>query len=145
MTEFNETFFKFKGPSTKIAEYEHWIVLVRPKQATLGSLVLLANGPYTALSDLPEAALAEQAQVNKDIAHVLSTQFAYDKINYLLLMMVDPHVHYHVLPRYSSVKEIGRWTLTDSGWPGQPDLKGGSDDPDLVSLLVSQLSDAWPS
>lgn len=145
MTEFNPTFLKFKGPETQIAAYQHWSVLVRPKQCTLGALVLVANGPETRFSDLPLPVFNEQGVVIKDIEQVLSRLFDYDKINYLMLMMVDPNVHYHVLPRYSGDKTFKTWALQDSGWPGQPDLSGGSDDPGLVSALVSELRAAWPA
>ena len=32
--------------------------------------------------------------------------FDHQKINYLALMMVDPHVHFHVIPRYSGSREL---------------------------------------
>ena len=39
----NETMRKFGYPDTLIREYEHWVVLLRPAQVTLGSLVLAAK------------------------------------------------------------------------------------------------------
>lgn len=145
MTEYNPTFLKFNGPDTQIAAYDHWSVLVRPKQSTLGALVLVANGPETAFSELPSRAFTEQGAVIKDIEQVLSAQFGYDKMNYLMLMMVDPHVHYHVLPRYQRPAQFQNWILEDLGWPGQPDLSGGSSDPELVASLVKSLRAAWPA
>ena len=144
MTDYNPTFLKFKGPETQIAAYEYWSVLVRPKQSTLGALVLVANGPETEFSKLPPQAFSEQARVIKDIEQVLSGKFGYDKINYLMLMMVDPNVHYHVLPRYAEPASYESWTLEDGGWPGQPDLGGGSADADLVASLTASLKAAWP-
>ena len=38
----NVTMQKFGYPDTLIAEYDHWVVLLRPSQVTLGSLVLAA-------------------------------------------------------------------------------------------------------
>lgn len=144
MTDDNPTFLKFKGPETQIATYEYWSVLVRPKQCTLGALVLVANGSETQFSKLPSQAFTEQARVIKDIEQVLSAKFGYDKINYLMLMMVDPNVHYHVLPRYAAPARFETWTLKDGGWPGQPDLAGGSSDETLVSSLIDSLKVAWP-
>lgn len=144
MTDYNPTFLKFKGPETQIAAYEYWSVLVRPKQSTLGALVLVANGPETEFSKLPSQAFTEQALVIKDIEQVLSDMFGYDKINYLMLMMVDPNVHYHVLPRYAEPARFENWTLEDGGWPGQPDLGGGSADDALVASLTAYLKAAWP-
>src|SRR3546814_2464599 len=34
----NDTILKFGYPATLIREYEHWVVLLRPAQLTLGSL-----------------------------------------------------------------------------------------------------------
>lgn len=144
MMDYNPTFLKFKGPETQIAVYEYWSVLVRPRQCTLGALVLVANGPETQFSELPSQAFTEQARVIKDIEQVLSSQFGYDKINYLMLMMVDPNVHYHVLPRYAGPATFESWTLEDTGWPGQPVLSGGSDDTELTSSLTASLREAWP-
>lgn len=144
MTDYNPTFLKFNGPETQIAAYEYWSVLVRPKQSTLGALVLVANGPETEFSKLPPQAFSEQGHVIKDIEQVLSDMFGYDKINYLMLMMVDPNVHYHVLPRYAEAASYESWTLEDGGWPGQPDLGGGSADADLVASLTAALKAAWP-
>lgn len=144
MTDYNPTFLKFNGPETLIAAYEYWSVLVRPKQCTLGALVLIANGSETQFSKLPIQAFTEQARVIKDIEQVLSGAFGYDKINYLMLMMVDPNVHYHVIPRYAAPATFERWALEDGGWPGQPDLAGGSADGELVSSLTSALKAAWP-
>jgi diadenosine tetraphosphate (Ap4A) HIT family hydrolase len=36
--------------------------------------------------------------------------------------MVDPHVHFHVLPRYDGERTGADLTAPDAGWPGQPDL-----------------------
>jgi diadenosine tetraphosphate (Ap4A) HIT family hydrolase len=46
----------------------------------------------------------------------------YERINYLMLMMVDPHVHFHVIPRYAVAREFGTLSFPDKGWPGPPDL-----------------------
>ena len=56
----NGTMRKFGAPGTCIRQYPHWTVLLRPKQATLGALVLAAREPATALPQLSADALAEQ-------------------------------------------------------------------------------------
>jgi len=118
----NATIEKFGWPATLIAEFAHWVVLLRPTQPTLGSLVLAAKNDATAFGDLPEAAHAELKTVAATIEAALGKAVAYAKINYLMLMMVDPHVHFHVLPRYEGERSAAGVTVTDAGWPGQPDL-----------------------
>ncbi len=42
-----------------------------------------------------------------------------------MLMMVDPHVHFHVIPRYDGDRAWDGVEFADAGWPGPPDLKSG--------------------
>ena len=94
----NATIAKFGWPATLVAEFDHWVVLLRPAQPTLGSLVLAAKSDATAFGDLPGEAHAELKAVTAAIEHALRGAVNYAKINYLMLMMVDPHVHFHVIP-----------------------------------------------
>ena len=48
----NETILRFGHPATLVAEYRHWLVLLRPARPPLGSLVLAARSEATALSAL---------------------------------------------------------------------------------------------
>ena len=57
----NDTIRKFGYPATLIAEYEHWVVLLRPAQPTAGALVLAAKSDVEAFAELPPAAFAELA------------------------------------------------------------------------------------
>ena len=118
----NQTMERFGFPDTTIREYEHWIVLLREQQVTMGSLVLCSTSDATAFSDLPAAAFGEFGTVVKDAERALSTAFSYDKINYLMLMMVDPNVHFHVFPRYAGERSTGNLTIIDRGWPSAPRL-----------------------
>ena len=121
----NETMTKFGYPATLIRDYQHWVVLLRPAQVTLGSLVLAAKSEVTAFGSLPPAAHGELATITRELEATLSTEIGYDKINYLMLMMVDPNVHFHVFPRYEGVRSIDGIEIEDRGWPGPPDLKSG--------------------
>ena len=114
----NQTMTRFGYPDTLIYEYDHWVVLLREQQVTLGSLILCAKSDATAFSQLPIGAFAGVG----DIERAISEAFHYDKINYLMLMMVDPNVHFHVIPRYSAERSACGLTLTDTGWPAAPRL-----------------------
>jgi diadenosine tetraphosphate (Ap4A) HIT family hydrolase len=134
----NETIRKFGWPATLIAEFDHWLVLLRPAQPTLGSLVLAAKSDSTAFGDLPAAAHAELASVTKAMERALGSAVDYAKINYLMLMMVDPHVHFHVLPRYEGTRDAAGLMIADAGWPGQPDLGSAVklDDAQIAALVA---------
>ena len=71
---------------------------------------------------MPAAAHAELKTVTATIEAALAKAVDYGKINYLMLMMVDPHVHFHVIPRYEGSRSAAGLTICDAGWPGQPDL-----------------------
>ena len=118
----NPTIEKFGYPATLIREFSHWLVLLRPAQVTLGSLVLAAKGDATAYGDLPDQAFAEQAAAVRAIERALLAFCQYERINYLMLMMVDPNVHFHVIPRYSQPRSWDGIEFADAGWPGPPQL-----------------------
>jgi diadenosine tetraphosphate (Ap4A) HIT family hydrolase len=122
----NATIEKFGFPASLVREFEHWLVLVRPAQVTLGSLVLAAKSDATAFGRLPPEAYAELGPVTAAIETGLAAFCRYERLNYLMLMMVDPHVHFHVVPRYSDVRQWNGLSFADHGWPGPPDLKSGA-------------------
>lgn len=121
------TMTKFGFPDTMLAELDHWVILLRPQQVTLGSLVLVCREEATAFPDVSAAAFAELKKAVASIERVLAAAFAFDRINYLMLRMVDPHVHFHVLPRYAGPREHSGTTFADPAWPGPPDLKAVTD------------------
>ena len=118
----NQTILSFAYPDSLVREFEHWVVLVRPDQVTLGSLVLAAKGDATAYGDLPREAFAEQGEIVAAIERALRAFCIYEKINYLMLMMVDPNPHFHVIPRYSETRSWNLLEFPDAGWPRAPQL-----------------------
>ena len=86
----------------------------------------------------------EMGAVVSEIEHALKAAFAYDKINYLMLMMVDPNVHFHVIPRYSEPRSACGLTIPDPGWPAMPQLGQAQE---LTSVqrdaLRAQISNHW--
>ena len=140
----NDTMMKFGYPASLIRDYEHWVVLLRPAQVTLGSLILAAKSDATAFGQLPPGAHAELAAVTKDIEATLLAEIGYEKINYLMLMMIDLHVHFHVLPRYEGSKSFSGTDFTDAGWPGQPDFKSAVTlHPAQLEALRNRFSQVW--
>jgi diadenosine tetraphosphate (Ap4A) HIT family hydrolase len=137
----NPTIRKFGYPGTLVRELEHWVVLLRPAQVTLGSLVLAAKSDATAYGALPAEAFAEQAEAVRAIERVLADFCAYERINYLMLMMVDPNVHFHVIPRYSAPRSWSGIDFTDAGWPGPPQLGAAVQlEPEQMEALRAELA-----
>jgi diadenosine tetraphosphate (Ap4A) HIT family hydrolase len=142
----NATIEKFGYPATLVRDYAHWTVLLRPQQPTLGSLVLAAKSQEVALGALPPHFHAELAQVTRDLETALKVAVDYARINYLMLMMVDPHVHFHVIPRYEGMRGAEGVRIEDAGWPKLPDLGSAH----LLSetemeRLATWLKGLWPA
>jgi len=135
---------KFGAPESCIRAYQHWCVLLRPVQITLGSLVLVASEPVTAFSELSPASFAELKIVTNDLETSLKNAFSYDKLNYLMLMMVDPDVHFHIIPRYAGAKYFAENKFVDSSWPDPPDLaQFNQTDETINKLIVDCLCENW--
>ena len=142
---FNATMRKFGAPETVVRDYRHWCVLLRPKQCTLGAVILACHEPVTALPDVSEAAFQELKQVTAEMETALAGAFRFDKINYLMLMMVDPDVHFHVLPRYADSRDFAGRAFADAGWPGPPELgQVTSTDAALNREIVQRIQACWP-
>jgi diadenosine tetraphosphate (Ap4A) HIT family hydrolase len=141
----NETIRRFGYPATLIAEYPHWLVLLRPAQPTLGSLVLAAKSDALSFSGLPTEAFVDLAHAVAAIEAALQAKVRYAKINYLMLMMVDPHVHFHVIPRYDGERQAAGLSIADTGWPKLPVLGDAVElDQGQIEALVEWLKEDWP-
>jgi diadenosine tetraphosphate (Ap4A) HIT family hydrolase len=142
----NDTIRRFGYPATLVAEYDHWVVLLRPAQPTLGSLVLAAKSDATAFADLEPAAYADLANVSRDIETALRAAVDHTKLNYLMLMMVDPHVHAHVIPRYEGSRSFEGRAFPDAGWPKLPALGEAVDlDTAGIATVSAWLKGFWPA
>ena len=136
----NATIAKFGYPATRVAETTHWMILLRPQAVTLGSLVLAAKSDATAFSDLPVESFTDLAAATDTIEAALRGFVAYDKVNYLMLMMVDPHVHLHVIPRYEGSRSFDAVNYLDAGWPGMPTLSAARAlDAETVARMIEAL------
>ena len=137
----NETAEKFGYPASLLGDYDHWLVLLRPAQVTLGSLVLVCKEEASRFGEIGPAASAELHRVSARIEGALGDAFQNDKINYLMLMMVDPDVHFHVLPRYAADREFAGMTFADTSWPGPPQITSALDIPeDVMKTLHGELA-----
>lgn len=140
----NPTALAFGYPGSKIAETDHWLILLRPKQPTFGSLVLVCKEAVQAFSEVSPAAFADLQVAVAGIERLLKDQVDYEKINYLMLMMVDKDVHFHVLPRYAGVREHEGLTFADAGWPAAPALGSTVElSSEAVERLAARFAEAW--
>jgi diadenosine tetraphosphate (Ap4A) HIT family hydrolase len=113
----NETIRTFGYPDTLIKEFDNWVVLLRPQQITVGTLVLAAKSDARHLGELKDDIWAEFAEVSSFAEDLLRTEFGAEKFNYLALMMKDPNIHFHFIPRYSQPVNIMGRQFSDPDWP----------------------------
>jgi diadenosine tetraphosphate (Ap4A) HIT family hydrolase len=130
---------KFRLAELEVRRYHHWTWSVRPAQGTLAASVISLNRPAVAWSQVDAGENAGLAQVVSDVEAIIKRQFNFDKINYLMLMMVDEHVHFHVFPRYASERKFGGLTWVDTTWPKPPDLAAGDPGPETLAAIRDTL------
>lgn len=124
MSILNEFQEKFKVEEYKIYESKYWIWSLRPHQSTLGSGILSLKRECQEFSELKPEEYADLNDIIKVIEPTLDKVFSYDVINYLMLMMFDKHVHYHIFPRYEKPFLFQDKEWKDNSWPTVPVLMG---------------------
>ena len=140
----NPTMRKFGYPGTLVADTPDWVLLLRPQQVTLGSLVLISREPVTDFGHVSADGFAALKGMIGRIEAVLRDFVGYEKINYLMLMMVDPDVHFHVIPRYEGTRSFQGFTVSDAGWPGPPALdRAETPDGERAAALTAELARRW--
>lgn len=140
----NPTAEKFGYPETLVAETACWLVLVRPAQPTLGSLVLVCKERAEAFAELSEEAFADLQVAVRGIERLLTGYVGYQRLNYLMLMMVDRDVHFHIVPRYEGERTREGVVYRDAGWPGPPALGEAVQlDAGQAADLAQALRTAW--
>ncbi len=118
--------------------------MLRPVQLTLGSLVLAAHEPAHEFSRLSQASFTELHKITAQMEPALAKAFNYDKLNYLMLMMVDPDVHFHVLPRYAKTKYFDGLEFIDFGWPGAPNLQRPNEtNAEINQHIINYILPCW--
>lgn len=117
---------KFRVADLTVLKLDHWTWSMRPAHCTLGSGILSLNRFCTSLAGITPAEGSELATAAKEIERRLRSAFQIDKLNYLMLMMVDAHLHFHVIPRYATPRQFAEISWVDAGWPTLPALNEGA-------------------
>jgi diadenosine tetraphosphate (Ap4A) HIT family hydrolase len=142
----NPTLQRFAYPGSLVREYEHWVVMVRPGQVTLGCAVIAARSDVTSLGLLTAEEAAELPRVIGDFERaVRGLAPGVSKFNYLALMMVDPNPHFHAIPRHAGPIEAFGQAFVDTAFPRPPDLRTAHElAPQTLEQLRQALLAHWP-
>ena len=136
------TFYdKFKPAELTIKDFNHWIVLLRQKQITLGDAVIVLKREVPSIGDATAEELAEFPTVIKWYEDKCKSLFAAEKFNYFAAMMKDNFVHFHSLPRYST--DIVRYGINwkDEFWPKPISLIDVSTEETVLQQLLKEMQD----
>lgn len=139
LAEFRST---FRLDELTLVADEHWVLSVRPAQLTLGAMVVSAAGGQQRFAELG----AEQGRGLTEIlarAERLALEiYGAVRINVVALMMKDPVVHFHVLPRYDRAVERHGVTWLDGDWPGPPVFGPAPTDDGVLRSVRDELRSA---
>ena len=118
----NKTAIKFGYPQNLIREYQYWMLLLRPEQITIGSMVIISKNEIYNYRSLKKEAHDELRNVYSDVESIAYSVLSADKVNFLTLMMVDRILHTHVIPRFSKNIMLNDNQYQDEDWPQPPIL-----------------------
>ena len=108
---------KFDEENNLIKEYKHWKLLIRKKHIKLGSCVAITKRHMASFSEITDEEMKDYANVVRDIEKVLKKTFDYDVIHHLMLMFVDKHTHFHIIPRYKKPRDFAGMKWEDDFVP----------------------------
>ena len=108
---------KFNPTELTIKEFKHWIVVLRPKQQTLGDAVIILKEEHSSVGEVSAEAFAEFPEVASWYENKCIELFGAEKFNYNCAMMKDNFVHFHAFARYSSPRSFAGMEWEDTDWP----------------------------
>ena len=105
---------KYDTQSLGLYSSAFWSVSLRPNQATYGALLLYLNKPMPSIFHLTQECWLDYADVYSHCLQSLHVSLNPVNVNTYQLMLIDPHVHFHIFPRFKP------GLLTDDDYPLDP-------------------------
>ena len=93
---------------------DFWTLVLNENQATLGRVFFALNRHETDIAALSDAEVLSLWAFVRETKSALTALFAPDHFNYMFLMNLTPHVHFHLFPRYAGGREVAGQTFADS-------------------------------
>lgn len=104
-----------------VTENDHWTMVVNENQATLGRVFFALKRHETDVAALTADERESLWALLTQAKNALVNLFAPDHFNYMFLMNLDPHAHFHCFPRYAAPREFAGQTWTDDQYGGHYD------------------------
>jgi diadenosine tetraphosphate (Ap4A) HIT family hydrolase len=137
--EYAKAIEKFRPQDNTVALTDHWHIVLRPKQVTLGALIALPTSFIADFDGIADDAAADLFRVIGASERALRSAFSPDRFNLIAAMMKDPFVHFHLLPRYETERSFGGTSWKDVDWPGLVSFRNVDTTPTLLSQLADEL------
>ena len=136
----HETLQVFEEEKNTIKEYSFWKLLISNRSRTLGNCVLIIKRDVHRFSELTEEEVVELGVAVKEVENALQGAFRYDKINWLMLMMKEPQVHFHVIPRYKEPRECGGKNFVDGFQPSPLTMEKLELTQEMLDLIKNEIN-----
>lgn len=130
---------KFGRETGEIFSTAHWCAVIRRKQVTPGAMVLICKRHVESIAAASADEAADLPLAAREIERRLQATLRPDKLNYLALMMIDRHLHFHVIPRYERERMVAGHTFKDAAWGGPPRLDVDAPADQVVDMILADL------
>lgn len=113
------------GELPTVVESDIWRVELNPNQQHLGRTFVGLREHKSSLSELGEDEFLEYRRILRKLEMGARAAFGAELFNWMCLMNdaardnQEPHVHWHMVPRYSAPVKFSSHEYTDSAWPRQ--------------------------
>ena len=114
---------KFNLDQLTIQSNNNWNLSVRPGQMTLGSMVVSSVRGKQNFTDLDSQDGASLTSILAMAENTVLKLYGGVRINVICLMMQDPIIHFHIIPRYNKPIMLYGTEWNDIDWPGPPVFK----------------------
>lgn len=93
---------------------DFWTLVLNDNQATLGRVFFALRRHETDIARLSDPEVLSLWTFVRETKAALTSLFAPDHLNFMFLMNLTPHVHFHIFPRYAGSREFAGQTFADS-------------------------------
>ncbi len=97
---------------------DFWTLVLNENQATLGRVFFALNRHETDIAALTDAEVLSLWAFVRETKSALTALFTPDHFNFMFLMNLTPHAHFHIFPRYAEPVEFSGQSFPDSRYGG---------------------------
>lgn len=130
---------KFKPDELTLKEFDSWIILLRQKQITLGSSIIILKREVGSLGDISPDEMSQLPEAISWYEKKCTRLFGAEKFNYYAAMMKDNFVHFHGFPRYSNPVTVCDIKWVDEFWPKPISLIDVPVNDELLTDLLAEF------